>query len=188
MDAPGTSGRPPAGFASLSAWSLLCSTPVSGRQQNLSFESHVDYSSQQSSAPMRVPTTAWFPSFGRGGSVSNNWSNRPSSHKTFSYGLGAGAGGSMLVSLLPMLAYSNIGTRFISIISISVNTAAAWWIWFNTSCRVMAFQKQGYLIDCDLLTVWHMAAVSWNAGCERTCNACREGQNKRQKEDTCLDV
>lgn len=115
MDAPGTSGRPPAGFASLSAWSLLCSTPVSGRQQNLSSESHVDYSSQQSLAPTRVPTTAWFPSFGRGGSVSNNWSNRPSSHKTFSYGLGTGAGGSMLVSLLPMLAYSNIDTRFISI-------------------------------------------------------------------------
>ena len=99
MEPPGTSGRPAAGFASLTAWPLSCSNPAASSRQHEPCVSQTDGSSQQSSAATRVPAKAWLPSFRRGSSGSNKWSSRPFSHKAFTSGLGTGAGGSMLVSL-----------------------------------------------------------------------------------------
>ena len=100
MEAPATSGRPPAGFMTLTSSPLLYhSTAGSTSQGSLAQGSHVDFSSQQPSAPTRLPTRAWLPSFRLGGSGSNKWSNKSHLHRPFALGVGAGTGGSMLVSL-----------------------------------------------------------------------------------------
>ncbi|DBB01119.1 hypothetical protein WJX77_006919 [Trebouxia sp. C0004] len=97
MEAPGTSGRPPAGFMTLTSWPLLYhSTAGSTSRGSLAQATHVDFSSQQSSAPIRLPTRAWRPSFQSGGSGSNKWSNKSHLHRPFALGVGAGTGGSML--------------------------------------------------------------------------------------------
>jgi len=101
MEAPETSGRPPAGFMTLTSWPLLYnSTAGSNRLSDGAGASHVDFSSpQQPLAPTRLPTKAWLPSFRRGGSGSNKWNNKFHLHRPFALGVGAGTGGSMLVSL-----------------------------------------------------------------------------------------
>lgn len=100
MEAPATSGRPPAGFMTLTSWPLLYhSTAGSTSQGDFAQASHADFSTQQPSAPIRLPTRAWLPSFRLGGSGSNKWSSKSHLHRPFALGVGAGTGGSMLVSL-----------------------------------------------------------------------------------------
>lgn len=151
MEAPGPSGRSPAGFASLAAWPLSYNSPaVSGRQQE-PFVSQPDGSSQQSSAVTRVPVKAWLPSFGRGNSGSNRWSSRPFSHKPSAIGLGTGAGGSMLVSTCCYCCHKAAMPQlhglaaFLKLCSLaSAAAAAVWWIWCCAAWWFLVLQKQRY--------------------------------------------
>ena len=92
MEDPQCSGRPVATFMSLSMFPSMQRSLV-GRGAPGPAESV----SQQPQAPCRHPTVAWFPSFA-GRSFSHGWSSIGRINPPFARGLGAGTGGSFLVS------------------------------------------------------------------------------------------
>ena len=154
MEAPATSGRPPAGLMTLTSWPLLYhSTAGSTSQGSLAQGSHVDFSSQQPSAPTRLPTRTWLPSFRLGGSGSNKWSNKSHLHRPFALGVGAGTGGSMLVSLhqQPSRHANLCPARTIRDEKILVQLTACcicavWQRWSSTTRWILAVQEQRYSI------------------------------------------
>jgi len=154
MEAPATSGRPPAGFMTLTSWPLLHhSTSGSTSQGSLAQASHVDFSSQQPSAPIRLPTRAWLPSFRLGGSGSNKWGNKSRLHRPFALGVGAGTGGSMLVSLhqqpschATLCPARTIRSKVILVQLTACYICAVWQRWSSTTRWILAFQEQRYLI------------------------------------------
>ena len=154
MEAPATSGRPPAGFMTLTSWPLLYhSTAGSTSQGSLAQGSHVDFSSQQPSAPIRLPTRAWLPSFRLGGSGSNKWSNKSHLHRPFALGVGAGTGGSMLVSLhqqpsrhANLCPACTIRNERILVQLTACCICAVWQRWSSTTRWILAVQEQRYLI------------------------------------------
>ncbi len=154
MEAPATSGRPPAGFMTLTSWPLLYhSTTGSTSQGSLAQASHVDFSSQQASAPIRLPTRAWLPLFRLGGSGSNKWSNKSHLRRPFALGVGAGTGGSMLVSLHQqpschaiLCPVRTVRSKVILVQLTACYICAVWQRWSSTTRWILAVQEQRYLI------------------------------------------
>lgn len=96
MEDPQCSGRPAAAFMSLSMLPTMHSGFASCKSGS---RNPVDLASQQTQAPCRQPAVAWFPSFGGRSFGQRDWSSITRINTPFALGVGAGTGGSMLVSL-----------------------------------------------------------------------------------------
>ena len=95
MEDPQCSGRPAAAFMSLSMLPTMHSgfAGCKGGSHN-----PVDLASQPTQTPCRQPPVAWFPSFGGRNFGQRGWSSITRINTPFALGVGAGTGGSMLVS------------------------------------------------------------------------------------------